>query len=170
MPYPEPWHNRPFLADFIRWVLIFRYKMLGNHMGKLIKIFITLAMVASNAVASGDAEKGQKAFKKCKSCHMIMDDSGKTIIKGSRAGPNLYGILGRIAGSVDDFKYGKSLATLGTTGFVWTEAEFVTYVADPKKFLVNKLDNKKARSKMSFKLKKDADARNIWAYLVSVSE
>jgi cytochrome c len=59
---------------------------------------------------------------------------------------------------------------LGTTGFVWTEAEFVTYVADPKKFLVNKLDNKKARSKMSFKLKKDADARNIWAYLVSVSE
>ena len=84
-------------------------------MGKLIQIFITLAMVASNAVASGDAEKGQKAFKKCKSCHMIMDDSGKTIIKGSRAGPNLYGILGRIAGSVDDFKYGKSLATFGTT-------------------------------------------------------
>ena len=41
MPYPEPWHNRPFLVDFIRWVLIFRYKMLGNHMGKLIKIFIT---------------------------------------------------------------------------------------------------------------------------------
>ena len=170
MPYPEPWHNRPFPLDFIRWVLSFRYKMLGNHMGKLIKIFITLAMVASNVVAAGYAVKGKKAFKKCKSCHMIMDESGKTIIKGSRAGPNLYGILGRKAGSIDDFKYGKSLATLGATGFVWTEAEFVTYVADPKKFLVNKLDDKKARSKMSFKLKKDSDARNIWAYLVSVSE
>ena len=101
---------------------------------------------------------------------MIMDESGKTIIKGSRAGPNLYGILGRKAGRIGDFKYGKSLAKLGATGFVWTEAEFVTYVADPKKFLVNKLDDKKARSKMSFKLKKDSDARNIWAYLVSVSE
>ncbi|MDG2430780.1 MAG: c-type cytochrome [Paracoccaceae bacterium] len=139
-------------------------------MGKVIKIFITLAIVASNVVAAGDSVKGQKAFKKCKSCHMIMDESGKTIIKGSRAGPNLYGILGRKAGSIDDYKYGKSLATLGATGFVWTEAEFVTYVADPKKFLVNKLDDKKARSKMSFKLKKEADARNIWAYLVSVSE
>ena len=139
-------------------------------MGKLIKIFITLTMVASNAVAAGDAVKGQKAFKKCKSCHMIMDESGKTIIKGSRAGPNLYGIWGRKAGSIDDFKYGKSLAKFGATGFVWTEAEFVTYVADPKKFLVNKLDDKKARSKMGFKLKKEADARNIWAYLVSVSE
>ena len=139
-------------------------------MGKLIKIFIALTMVASNAVAAGDAVKGQKAFKKCKSCHMIMDESGKTIIKGSRAGPNLYGILGRKAGSIDDFKYGESLAKLGATGFVWTESEFVTYVADPKKFLVHKLDDKKARSKMSFKLKKDSDARNIWAYLVSVSE
>lgn len=139
-------------------------------MGKFIKIFTILAMIDSNAVAAGDAEKGLKAFKKCKSCHMIADEGGNTIIKGSRAGPNLYGILGRRAGGLDDFKYGKSLAALGATGFVWSEAEFVTYVANPKKFLVNKLDDKKARSKMSFKLKKDADALNIWAYLVSVSE
>jgi cytochrome c len=139
-------------------------------MGRFIKFFTILAMIASNAVAAGDAEKGLKAFKKCKSCHMIADEGGNTIIKGSRAGPNLYGILGRRAGGLDDFKYGKSLAALGATGFVWSEAEFVTYVANPKKFLVNKLDDKKARSKMSFKLKKDADALNIWAYLVSVSE
>ena len=139
-------------------------------MGRFIKFFTILAMIASNAVAAGDAEKGLKAFKKCKSCHMIVDEGGNTIIKGSRAGPNLYGIFGRRAGSVYDFKYGKSLAALGATGFVWSEAEFVTYVANPKKFLVNKLDDKKARSKMSFKLKKDADALNIWAYLVSVSE
>jgi cytochrome c len=139
-------------------------------MGRFIKFFTILAMIASNAVAAGDAEKGLKAFKKCKSCHMIADEGGNTIIKGSRAGPNLYGILGRRAGGLDDFKYGKSLAALGATGFVWSEAEFVSYVANPKKFLVNKLDDKKARSKMSFKLKKDADALNIWAYLVSVSD
>jgi len=139
-------------------------------MGRFIKIFTILAMIAFNAMAAGDAEKGLKAFKKCKSCHMIANEGGNTIIKGSRAGPNLYGILGRRAGGLDDFKYGKSLAALGATGFVWSEAEFVTYVANPKKFLVNKLDDKKARSKMSFKLKKDADALNIWAYLVSVSE
>ena len=30
-------------------------------------------------------------------------------------------------------------------------SEFVTYVANPKKFLADKLDDKKAKSKMSFK-------------------
>ena len=62
------------------------------------------------------------------------------------------------------------MAALGETGFVWSEAEFVTYVANPKKFLADKLDDKKAKSKMSFKLNKEADVLNIWAYLLSVSE
>jgi len=30
------------------------------------------------------------------------------------------------------------------------------------------MDDKKAKSKMSFKLKKEKDAANVWAYLVSV--
>tara|TARA_B100000035_G_scaffold73477_1_gene60725 strand:- start:875 stop:1294 length:420 start_codon:yes stop_codon:yes gene_type:complete len=139
-------------------------------MNKIMNICAALSVVASGAVAAGDATKGKKTFNKCKSCHMIVDDGGNTIIKGGKTGPNLYGISGRTAGSVDGFKYGKSLAALGETGFVWSEAEFVTYVADPKKFLAKKLDDKKARSKMSFKLKKEADALNIWAYLISVSE
>ena len=101
---------------------------------------------------------------------MIVDDSGRTIVKGGRNGPNLYGILGRTAGSIDGFKYGKSLATLGKSGFVWSEYEFVAYVANPNKYLVDKLDDKKARSKMSYKLKNEADALNIWAYLESVSK
>ena len=101
---------------------------------------------------------------------MIVHDSGRTIVKGGRNGPNLYGILGRTAGSIDGFKYGKSLATLGKSGFVWSESEFVAYVADPKKYLVDKLDDKKARSKMSYKLKNEDDARKIWAYLESLSK
>ena len=139
-------------------------------MKKIINICAVLSLLASGSIAAGDTAKGEKTFKKCKSCHMIVDDSGKTIVKGGRNGPNLYGILGRTAGSIDGFKYGKSLATLGKAGFVWSEIEFVAYVADPKKYLVDKLDDKKARSKMSYKLKNEADALNIWAYLVSVSE
>jgi len=119
---------------------------------------------------AGDIAKGEKKFKKCKSCHMIVDDSGRIIVKGGRNGPNLYGILGRTAGSIDGFKYGKSLVKLGTTGFTWSETEFVAYLANPKKYLVEKLDDKKARSKMSYKLKDEADALEIWAYLVSLTE
>ena len=139
-------------------------------MKKVLNICAVATMVASGAVAAGDATKGKKAFNKCKSCHMIVDDGGDTIVKGGQTGPNLYGISGRTAGSVDGFKYGKSLATLGKSGFVWSKSEFIAYVADPKKYLVDKLDDKKARSKMSYKLKNEADALNIWAYLESISK
>lgn len=139
-------------------------------MKKILNIFTLLLLFLFGPVAAGDIAKGEKKFKKCKSCHMIVDDSGKTIVKGGRNGPNLYGIFGRTAGSIDGFKYGKSLATLGKSGFVWSEYEFVAYVADPKKYLVDKLDDKKARSKMSYKLKNEADALDIWAYLESVSK
>ena len=139
-------------------------------MKKILNIFSVSLLFAFGPVAAGDITKGEKKFKKCKSCHMIVDDSGRTIVKGGRNGPNLYDISGRVAASIDGFKYGKSLATLGKSGFVWSESEFIAYVADPKKYLVDKLDDKKARSKMSYKLKNDADTLNIWAYLESVSK
>ena len=139
-------------------------------MKKILNIFSVLLLFAFSPVAAGDIAKGEKKFKKCKSCHMSVDDSGRTIVKGGRNGPNLYDISGRVAASIDGFKYGKSLATLGKSGFVWSESEFIAYVADPKKYLVDKLDDKKARSKMSYKLKNDADTLNIWAYLESLSE
>ena len=139
-------------------------------MKKILNIFSVLLLFAFSPVAAGDIAKGEKKFKKCKSCHMIVDDSGRTIVKGGRNGPNLYDISGRVAASIDGFKYGKSLATLGKSGFVWSKSEFIAYVADPKKYLVDKLDDKKARSKMSYKLKNDADTLNIWAYLESLSE
>ena len=139
-------------------------------MKKILNIFSVLLLLAFSPVAAGDIAKGEKKFKKCKSCHMIVDDSGRTIVKGGRNGPNLYDISGRVAASIDGFKYGKSLATLGKSGFVWSKSEFIAYVADPKKYLVDKLDDKKARSKMSYKLKNDADTLNIWAYLESLSE
>ncbi len=119
--------------------------------------------------ASGDAEAGEKVFKKCKSCHMVVADDGTTIQKGGKTGPNLWGVVGRVPGSVDGFRYGKSIAAVAESGITWDEAMFVEYVADPKAWLVKTLDDKKAKSKMSFKLKDAEDAANVWAYLASVS-
>lgn len=135
---------------------------------------LALALLAVPAFAdghaTGDAEAGEKVFKKCKSCHAIVSAEGDAIVKGGRTGPNLYGLYTRVAGSDEDFgkKYGKSLIATGEAGLEWNEADFVSYVADPKKFLQTYLDDKKARSKMSFKLKKEEDAANVWAYIVSV--
>ena len=118
--------------------------------------------------ATGDAAEGENVFKKCKSCHMIVADDGTEVQKGGKAGPNLYGLFDRKLAAVEDFKYGKSIAALGETELKWNEEEFVAYVADPKAYLKDRLDDSKAKSKMSFKLKDEDDAKNIWAYLVSV--
>lgn len=121
--------------------------------------------------ASGDAAEGEKVYKKCKSCHMVVADDGTEIQKGGKTGPNLYGLYQRTPGSVDGYKYGKSLLAVGEDGILpdgWNEEQFVAYVADPRAWLREVLDDKKAKSKMSFKLKNAEDAANVWAYLVSV--
>lgn len=137
-------------------------------------IAATVGLMASPLLAdghaSGDAAAGADVFKKCKACHSIVDAEGEVIEKGGRNGPNLYGLYTRVAGTDEEFgkKYGKSLVATGEAGLAWDEENFVSYVADPRKFLRTYLDDKKAKSKMSFKLKDADDAANVWAYLVSV--
>lgn len=117
--------------------------------------------------ATGDAAAGEGVFNKCKACHMIQDAEGNDIVKGGRTGPNLYGVYQRVAGSAD-FRYGDSIVEAGEAGLVWNEEEFVKYVADPKKYLAEYNDDKRARSKMAFKLGDEQDAADVWAYIVSV--
>ena len=121
---------------------------------------------AESHAGSGDAEAGEREFNKCKSCHMIVADDGTEIVKGGRTGPNLYGIIGRQAGSVEDFRYGDSLVAAGEAGLEWNEETFVAYVQDPKGFLAEYLDDSSARSKMSFRLRSGME--DVYAYLVSV--
>lgn len=135
---------------------------------------VTLGLFAgpiwADGHASGDPAEGEKIFRKCKACHAIVDAAGEAISKGGKTGPNLFGVYGRVAGSETDFgnKYGDDLIAAGEAGLEWNEADFVIYVEDPRNFLRSYLDDKKAKSKMSFKLKDAADAANVWAYLVSV--
>ncbi|OIQ31466.1 MAG: cytochrome C [Alphaproteobacteria bacterium MedPE-SWcel] len=122
-----------------------------------------LACLASAALADGDAAKGEKAFNKCKSCHQIVSDAGDTIVKGGRTGPNLFAITGRSAGTVEGFRYGDDLVAAGEVGLTWTEAQFVSYLEDPRGFLKSYLDDSSAKSKMSFRLKKGG--ADVYAYL-----
>lgn len=126
---------------------------------------IVLMTAASPALAAGDAAKGEKDFKKCKSCHTIANGDD-VIVKGGKTGPNLYGVVGRQMGSTD-FKYDKDLVALGESGMVWTEELITEFVADPTAFLRTHSDNGSARSKMTFKLKK---GENVAAYLASVAQ
>lgn len=122
------------------------------------------------AAPTGDAEAGAKAFNKCQTCHVVANEAGEVLAgRASKTGPNLYSLAGRAAGSYPEFKYGASIVALGESGFAWDEETFVEYLADPTKFLRTALDDNKAKSNMVFKVGKEEEARDLWAFIVSLS-
>lgn len=104
------------------------------------------------ATAAVDPElvaAGAKVFKKCKSCHQVGDGAK------NRTGPELNGVVGRAIGSVDGFKYSKSMSSMGGD---WTEETLAAFLHDPKGYVKG--------TKMSFRgLKKDKDIAAVTAYL-----
>ena len=121
--------------------------------------------ISTPAFAEGDAAIGEKEFKKCKACHAIKNGD-ETFVKGGKTGPNLYGVIGRAAGS-EDFKYSKSMISAGEGGLIWTEEAVATFITDPKAYLKEITGDTSAKSKMTFKAKKAQE--DLAAYLASFS-
>lgn len=97
-------------------------------------------------------EAGEKVFRKCKACHQVGEGAK------NRTGPVLNGVMGRAAGSVEDFRYSKALEEAAEGGLVWTEETLGEFLANPRKYLKG--------TKMAFAgLRKDEDQAAIAAYL-----
>lgn len=138
---------------------------------KLITATAFASLIALPVLAQdvGDAAAGEKEFNKCKACHAITDPSGEAIVKGGKTGPDLYGIVGREIAAIEDFKYGDGILALKAKypGGVWDHESLVAYATDPTAYLDEYSGDPKAKSKMTFKLKKNQD--DVVAYLTSVS-
>lgn len=128
--------------------------------------FAVAAAFSTSSLAAGDPAAGEKVFAKCKVCHSIVATDGTVIQKGGKVGPNLYGVVGRTAGTAPDFAYGPSMVAAGQKGLVWNETEIAQYVQDPTGFLKTYLDDASAKGKMTFKLTSGMD--DVAAYLKSV--
>ena len=123
-----------------------------------------------SAAPTGDAAAGEAAFNQCQTCHVVVNDAGETLAgRNAKTGPNLYAIAGRQAGSVEGFRYSTAMVDAGEGGLMWDEASFVGYVQDPTAWLREHLDDNRARGKMAFKVRKEEDAVNLWAYLHSLA-
>lgn len=130
----------------------------------------------AQAIAAGDPAKGKQLYNRCSSCHAIIKD-GEVLVKGGITGPNLYGVVGRVAGSETDYLYGSErlpigmftddMIRAGNEGLVWTEENIIAYSQDPIGFIQDYLNDETARPNMSVKLKKGAE--DIAAYLATFS-
>jgi len=130
------------------------------------------ALAAGPAMAldvSGDAAAGEKAFRQCITCHVVVNNDGETLAgRNAKVGPNLFEVPGRHAGAIEDFKYSKSMSEAGEKGLVWTEDQFVKYVQDPTGYLRDYLGDSGARGAMTHKVRKEDEAVDIYAYLASL--
>jgi cytochrome c len=88
---------------------------------------VWLMVVASATVADQvDLAAAESQFKKsCGTCHVAAADAAP------RQGPNLFGVVGRKAGEVADFKYSEAFAK-GSGGIVWDESTLDRWLADPQ--------------------------------------
>ncbi|WP_417718769.1 c-type cytochrome [Salipiger sp.] len=125
----------------------------------------TTALAESHG-GGGDVEAGEKAFKKCLSCHAVVAEDGTVVVKGGKTGPNLYGVLGRPAAAEDGYRYKAGILEAAEKGLVWDEANFVAYLQDPSGFLKEFTGDSGARSGMSFRLRKGME--DVYAYLLSI--
>ncbi len=127
---------------------------------KAILSMMSLAVMLSSgpAWAAGDATKGMRIFKKCKTCHNT--DKNK-----HKVGPTLVGLIGRKADTSKDakgklFRYSKAMKAAGAGGIVWNQENLAEYLTKPKIFI--------PKNRMPFPgLKKAADRANVIAYIES---
>ena len=112
------------------------------------------ALVEMANLDSGLVEAGEKAFKKCKSCHQIGDGAK------NKTGPHLNAIFGRKIGGIQGFKYSKIFKSMRDDGRVWDEESMTEFLASPKQYAKG--------TKMSFAgFKKEKDILSTIEYLKS---
>lgn len=99
--------------------------------------------------ALADLDNGRRVFARCRSCHTITPNGP------NMTGPNLYGVIGRVAGTHAGYTYSKPVKA---AGFAWDDEHIDHWLQNPRTFLPG--------NKMTFPGLPDAtDRRDVIAFL-----
>ncbi len=91
----------------------------------VLPLFLVLR-VHAQAVADDASTAGKRVFRACQACHAL-DARGST-----DAGPTLYGLFGRQAGSADHFVYSNAMKN---SGIVWSDATLDAFLRNPQSYI-----------------------------------
>ena len=120
---------------------------------KAVKTAVVQKVDIKQLLAMGDLSHGEQVFKKCSACHQIAD-GGKNMI-----GPNLWGVIGRKAGSIGDYNYSKAMVAYAKE---WSFEEMNSYLIKPQAYIKG--------TKMAFAgLRKEKDRASVILYMNSKS-
>ena len=108
----------------------------------------------SALLALGNIDHGKIIFKKCAACHSASKGGGNKI------GPALWGVIGRKAGSISNYKYSKAMSEFGKN---WDFEAINNFLIKPKDYVKG--------TKMAYMgLKKEKDRATVILYLNEQSD
>ena len=103
----------------------------------------------SAAALAADTAAGQAVFNRCKICHTV-EAGGRNVV-----GPNLHGVFGRKAGTLEGYAYSEAMKQSGIT---WDDDSMTKYLKIPRDVVPG--------GKMAFPgIKDEAELANLLAYL-----
>nr|WP_249729862.1 cytochrome c family protein [Chelatococcus sp. YT9] len=114
-------------------------------------VVVALALPGTAPAHAQDAAAGEAVFRKCRACHQVGEGARNLV------GPQLNGVIGRPAASVEGYTYSPAMKESGIT---WDDANLKHWLQNPRDFLRG--------TKMIFSgLPKDEDVGNLLTYLKS---
>ena len=128
-------------------------------MRRLVSTVAALLMLSTPfaAATAQDAETGEQIYRQCRACHQIGENARNLV------GPQLNGIIGRKAGTIEGFNYSQANKDAGASGLVWREDNLLKYLENPIAFMPG--------TKMVYAGVKAEDARrDLIAYLKKFSQ
>lgn len=124
--------------------------------------------IAATGALAGDPAAGEENFRQCAACHGIESPDGEVTQRVMPTGPNLYGVIGRVAGSYEGYtRFSASMVEAGEQGLVWDEENFLAYLENQTGFLRDFLGDNRARGNMNHRLR--GSGEDIFAYLAQFS-